>query len=121
MRSFGACRLWAERWRESRFYGVDRSKLMQFMSQEYPPVFEFVDNEVLIMDIFAPPQLHLFTGITHHLYKNLMRKLEAFDEKLYKKIDNWMKQNKIIPSEKTEHGFTGGCADKLLSKSQNEN
>ena len=76
LRTLGNIKENQQRWVKS---GKGRDKLQQFKNCEHPPLIEGPLDKT-ILEIFPPPQLHLYMGATNHIKKGIHAALESLDQ-----------------------------------------
>ena len=113
LRTFGSIRENSTNWRN---HDGDRANLKYYKNCEFEPIIQAEDHK-LTMDVIVPPQMHIFVGITNHVWVECKKRLLALDPKDKKFLlpfEAFCKNHGITGTVNgPKRGLIGGEANKL--------
>lgn len=107
MRTFGMIKMNHQAWKKS---GENDKQLSLFKNCVEVPIFDEVEDFAPVLDIIAPGELHLMTGVTMHILK-IIRKLDPDG------FDAWIK-SLCITADARSGDYNGNSIKKILNNSQ---
>lgn len=104
-RTFASMNDWHQKWKDET--KSKKSVVGKYMNCVAEPLLVTLDVEKLVMDIFACPTVHLFTGCFNKMFQEL--------EKIYSKVKRWA--TRLYVKRKKYHGktFEGPQCKKMLN------
>ena len=111
LRTLGRCREYAKKFKlavaEAELNGKKAPLPKEFMCCENDPLLPGPDY-TLVLDILPPPELHLMTGVSFHIFKGIAK--EMGEDSAYQWLEKYV--GKVDPSM----GFKGKQARSFLKK-----
>ena len=111
-RTLGSIRKQARQYKEQCQKGK-KPRPLDFFNSIEEPLFKDLGDEVQILDLIPPPELHLMLGVTSKIYEEVLLRLER-DGEDRQRVEHWAAARNIVREEYRGGALEGNKCRALL-------